>query len=444
MEIIYSGKELKRILSESIAGYKPITMGDAMSKSKDLNTRSNKESLKNVKLNISNEDFKPVKANGQSTDIGNNKNMLDIQFDVDPGKEYKERVKKQVTGENSEFGNASEDKEANKGNKEFYKAAKNGAKDYVERKQKLNNSGIVGRSVPVGKKETPFSEKIDKVKKLNFKNTKFLNEKHILSLVPEDYKKDGNRFVMKDCNHDEYLIEWKIENGIKGSKAPVSEGIIVKYENKIKLEEDFKRIKELYSYKSSDYNVSLTNKDKVNEDYSVLAKNIKMLKENYTGDNTEQIPTWSLTYLTRGSAEGLNYEEMYTVRNWMAKNGVDRVEIPSEGIQEYFSETPAFGEPTNVKDCKVVYVDYKDNVYEEFNPNNKSEEPIPTWALGYLINGDATGLEDEELEIIKTWIEKNNVYDVASPSGDESQPYFSYYPAFGKASEVEDCTVFFK
>lgn len=71
----------------------------------------------------------------------------------------------------------------------------------------------------------------------------------------------------------------------------------------------------------------------------------------------------------------------------------------------------------------------------------KSIERIPTWALGFLINSDPTGLTDEEIAMIDKWYEKNNVIDVCTLGGQEGEhePYFSHYPAFGLPAEVLDC-----
>ena len=43
-------------------------------------------------------------------------------------------------------------------------------------------------------------------------------------------------------------------------------------------------------------------------------------------------------------------------------------------------------------------------------------EPIPTWALCYLINGDSTGLTDDDLAIVDTWYVENKVHDVTTAS----------------------------
>lgn len=68
-----------------------------------------------------------------------------------------------------------------------------------------------------------------------------------------------------------------------------------------------------------------------------------------------------------------------------------------------------------------------------------SVEPIPTWALCYIVNGDASGLTDEEIGMINDYMQYNNI-EIISPREDE---YFSYFPAFGLAAEVVDCDVLY-
>lgn len=70
-------------------------------------------------------------------------------------------------------------------------------------------------------------------------------------------------------------------------------------------------------------------------------------------------------------------------------------------------------------------------------------EPIPTWALCYLINGDSTSLTDEEVAMIDKWYADNKVQTISTASEDEGNcyPYFSPSPCFGLPSEVIDCIV---
>ena len=70
-------------------------------------------------------------------------------------------------------------------------------------------------------------------------------------------------------------------------------------------------------------------------------------------------------------------------------------------------------------------------------------EPIPTWALCYLIKDDRSGLTDDEISMIDRWYLSNNVATLTTTSEDDGEchPYFSHYPAFGLPTEVIDCSV---
>jgi len=64
--------------------------------------------------------------------------------------------------------------------------------------------------------------------------------------------------------------------------------------------------------------------------------------------------------------------------------------------------------------------------------NNKIIEKIPTWAMCYLVNGDASGLTDEEIALTDEYCKRNYV-SVVCPINDsveeKMQPYFTLYPA---------------
>lgn len=67
---------------------------------------------------------------------------------------------------------------------------------------------------------------------------------------------------------------------------------------------------------------------------------------------------------------------------------------------------------------------------------------IPTWALCYLANSDASGLDAEDKKTVDEWVERTRNggrIDVCPPS--DGEPYFTPYPAFGLACDVEDCDV---
>ena len=68
----------------------------------------------------------------------------------------------------------------------------------------------------------------------------------------------------------------------------------------------------------------------------------------------------------------------------------------------------------------------------------KDIEKIPTYALPYLVNGDASNLTEDE-------ICREQGIELVVPIGDSveggTEPYFSSTPLFGKPTEVEDCII---
>lgn len=71
-------------------------------------------------------------------------------------------------------------------------------------------------------------------------------------------------------------------------------------------------------------------------------------------------------------------------------------------------------------------------------------EKVPTYALCYLVNGDATGLTEQEVSEIDSLLREQAVELVCPPSDDEWQPYFSSFPWFGKPCEVIDCDIVYR
>ena len=70
------------------------------------------------------------------------------------------------------------------------------------------------------------------------------------------------------------------------------------------------------------------------------------------------------------------------------------------------------------------------------------EDKIPTWALSYLVKGDASGLEDGEAEEIDAWLaycqgRLKRAYPraVITLEISDAEPSFTRSPAFGLACD---------
>lgn len=72
---------------------------------------------------------------------------------------------------------------------------------------------------------------------------------------------------------------------------------------------------------------------------------------------------------------------------------------------------------------------------------------IPTYALPYLVNGDSSGLEQEDITTIDKYMK--DFYEmmeqeeslIFSIDDSEQNAYFTWRPAFGLACNVQDCTI---
>lgn len=264
--------ELRRIV-ESANEVRPVMFGHEESK------KINQKAYADIKKETSEYDggltSKKQKAGGgiMATD---NKGMSDLRYDV-ISQPFKDKVKSQLKGyvskeaeelhKDDEFGNATFDNEGN-----IYKDAKEHAKLAKQGHDVATEIGLTGRELnrkEVEKNdETMFESK--KIKCLNFKKTRFLSEEHMMSNVPDEYKKEGNRFIMKDNALNEYLVEWHDKDAVVTKKPNLS---IVN--------EEKERMKQLWGYKSKDAFKGTNASMRVNEDKEIsqmLDKARKLMK----------------------------------------------------------------------------------------------------------------------------------------------------------------------
>lgn len=184
-----------------------------------------------------------------------NKTTLDNDFAYEPSKEYKDRVKAQVHGfpsvENEKNSKIEEENDSLdfEGNKDFYEQNAEKRKKVADARQTDKHAGLKSHNLPkeTFKDNTLYTNESRKMKRLNFSKTVFLNETEMMKKIPDDMKIDGNKFYMKDAVGNEYLVECVKDKAIND----IIHTKVVDYRNKEKIDEAFKRMKELYGYKSS-------------------------------------------------------------------------------------------------------------------------------------------------------------------------------------------------
>lgn len=232
--------ELRRVISEA-SEFKPVMFGHDESK------RINNKSYSDIEKETNKYDgglSRQGKKLGGGINSTDNKGMHDLAYD-NISKPFKDRVRSQMKGyvskdaedrhKNDEFGNATFDKDEN-----VYNAAKEHAKKVKQGKDTAAEIGLTGRELSKSdiEKNTSTIGESKKIKMLSFKNTKFISEGHMRTMIPDDFKKNGNKFIMRDSADNQYLVEWH------------KEPIITKKLNMTLVNEEKNRIKELWGYKS--------------------------------------------------------------------------------------------------------------------------------------------------------------------------------------------------
>ena len=71
-------------------------------------------------------------------------------------------------------------------------------------------------------------------------------QSQIFTKIPEDFKVDGNQFIVRDATDTEYLVEWCIDK-----KNNISEGRIINERNLKEADKTINRMAELMGYNSS-------------------------------------------------------------------------------------------------------------------------------------------------------------------------------------------------
>lgn len=265
MEQVLTVKAIKGLIKESQQEFKAKIGNGVESGNKANNGKAYSDAKKRAK------DF----DGGLSDEVGEkkaeykkedfNKTLMDYTPDnVTP--EYKKRVKK-------EFVNGDDE------NEKIYKEFKKSGEEQQKNEKELKKSGLQAREWPdevfdkgnmyesrdgfdMRKMLNSLNEKTTRkqfneshVKTVLFKKTEFLNEAHMISRIPDDFKKNGTSFKMKDKNGSEYLVEWD------NNKANIIEHV-----NKKGMDESISRMKELFDYRPSDTKTNYSDRLNENDD----------------------------------------------------------------------------------------------------------------------------------------------------------------------------------
>lgn len=252
-ERIYTINELKTLISESASEFKAKVGDNVNSENKKENNKAYKDAdEKNKKLG-GGKSKKSIKLDDK---IDGNKTTLDYSLEANCGDDFREKVKAQAEGYTSTLEKNNKIEKVADFNDNIYKQFAKTGKEMADNKVKAKSAGLTASKLPkeTFEKENLYKEN-KKISVLNFKNTTFLNENHMISRIPDEYKTEGKRFKMKDSSENEFIVEWK-----------EGEAKILFFENKKKFNESIEKFNKLSKYNSKSQFKNTTVQSRLNEE----------------------------------------------------------------------------------------------------------------------------------------------------------------------------------
>lgn len=239
MERTYKVGELNALIAESSKEFKAKLGTGVESDNKSNNDKAYKDAKKRAKDfdGGGEEGYWKGKAEYKKVDDG----RTTLGYNPESvSKEYKDRINAQAKGYTSkqEMDNGIEKQGDYDDNDKIRKEIEKSETDKREKIEMGKRSGLTASKMPASgfKKEELYEANYPTAW---FKKTTFLTEGHMMSIIPDEFKKEGKKFNMKDKTESNYLCEWK------DNKA-----VIIKHNNPNGMNESITRMKELMGYKS--------------------------------------------------------------------------------------------------------------------------------------------------------------------------------------------------
>lgn len=279
-EFSYKVGDLRQVIAESSQNeFKP-KLGLNVERDDKKNAR---EAYDEAEERAKNYDggLREPKKNKLSPREDGNKTMLGIEYDADPGKDFKDRIEDQSAGYTSTQERKNGIEKTGDFSDDFYENEKKTVEKMADDKERVRTAGLVSKELKKGDKEygkvnTVFNENRQSLKRLTYHHTKFVNESQIFTKIPEDFKVDGNKFIVRDATDTEYLVEWCIDK-----KNNISEGRIINERNLKEANKVIDRMTELMGYNSASVYGRNASKSVVNENKNIgdMLNNIRQITD---------------------------------------------------------------------------------------------------------------------------------------------------------------------
>ena len=144
--------------------------------------------------------------------------------------------------------------------------------------------------------------------------------------------------------------------------------------------------------------------------------------------------TAALTSQRYGMSKVIKEDSVPYLKNWL-----DSLKEEPSYIKNVLQDVKKASSMINQHIDKVqLQLDNGEELKEEAakqEANNYGSYDIPKWAVPYIVNGDASGISDRELELIDQFLDKNFPEGYIPEVEDGKDKEHNLYPAFGERNE---------
>ena len=245
--------ELRKLVMESSEEFKPVLGKDVEKDNKKNNEEAYKNATKRAKDYDGGVKEKAKKLAEYPQTV--NRGMQDIQYDNELPEQFKKDQNARLKG----FTSANDEKlhknDDTPVERNEIPGMKERAKKFKQNRDTQTKTGLTGRELDPEQveelRDTMFENHAPKFK---FKRTGFLNEEHMLSLIPDEARKDNFKCIMEDAKGTQFYVVWHQDDSPE-------------YMNKTKVNEQYDKVHKMMSYKTE--KVGTTGKSRVNENAMV-------------------------------------------------------------------------------------------------------------------------------------------------------------------------------
>lgn len=250
---VFKVSDFRKLIREGSDEFKPV-MGKNVEKD---NKKNNEEAYKNATKRAKEYDGGVKEKSNKLSEYPQtpNRGMQDLQYDNEVPDQFKKDQDARLRGFTSANDEKNHKKDESPVERNEIPGMKERTKKFKQNRDTQTKTGLTGRELDPEQveelRDTMFENHAPKYK---FKRTGFLNESHMISLIPDEAKVEGYKCIMEDAKGTQFYVVWHNDGEHE-------------YVNKTLVNEDMRKIKKMMNFEHK--TIQTDRKQRLNENQMV-------------------------------------------------------------------------------------------------------------------------------------------------------------------------------